>query len=128
MDKYQKMLFEEPAKLFGWIVAGVISLSAFVVAILVNVVDVLPDSWKGKVNSTIATLVLVGLIATRVQAVLTRAKVYSPATVAGDPKLPALEGTQPGHTPQGGPQDEESGQSMLNELRKQLGVDNDGGN
>lgn len=121
-QKINKMLFQEPAKFFGWVIASVITLSAILVAILNNIVDVLPENWKGKVNASITTIVLVGIIASRIQAVLTRSNVYSPATVANDPSMLALKGTQPGTTPQGGPQNETDGSVALEELRSQLGI------
>lgn len=53
---------------------------------------------------TAAVYGLANAICFVVVAVKTRQVVFSPYTIAGDPGLPALPGTEPGPTPQGGPQ------------------------
>lgn len=85
LSKFREMLFKEPAKLIGWIIATVISVCAAIVAILNNVIEVLPESWKPKVNTAIIAVAAVGIAAARIQAVITRAKVYSPETFENQP-------------------------------------------
>lgn len=62
----------EPAKIVGWIVATVILVGAGLLEVANEVIDFLPENWKTPVRSACATVALVVLIATRVQALLTR--------------------------------------------------------
>lgn len=52
-------------------------------------------------EQTAAVFFIVNAIVLTVTAVLTRRVVFSPYTVANDPRLPPLPGTKPGGTPQG---------------------------
>ncbi|MBM4407832.1 MAG: hypothetical protein FJ038_04330 [Chloroflexi bacterium] len=92
---------EEPAKLVGWVVMGTIAVCGAILALANEIGVLLPDSWQDEVRVAVATVTTVSLIATRIQALLTRngaigkisvggsefQGVYSPATIqrAGAP-------------------------------------------
>lgn len=119
---------QEPAKMVGRYIAVAIVLLVLLVEILNEVASVLPEGWQVPIRSAVIAIGILGAALTQVQAVLTRNGfgpkgngkdgVYSPWTVMNDPSLPALEGTRPGGTSQGGPQEIDE----IAELKNILGI------
>lgn len=68
----------EPAKLVGWLVMAVIAVSAGLLALANEVGVVLPESWQDEVRAVVGVVTVVSLVATRVQALLTRNGVGAP--------------------------------------------------
>jgi uncharacterized protein involved in response to NO len=95
----------EPAKLVGWLVAATIAAAAVVLELANEVGVLLPDDWQDEIRVAVAVVTTVSLVATRMQAVLTRNGlgrpgryfdgVYAPFTVQEAMK-PSPEDVGPG--------------------------------
>jgi len=62
----------EPAKLVGWLVAAVLVVAAGLLELANEVGVLLPASWQDEVRAVVAAVTVVTLVASRVQALLTR--------------------------------------------------------
>lgn len=81
----------EPAKLVGWVVAGALAVAAGVTELAAEFTDFIPEKYRATVQAAVAVAAVVTVVATRVQALLTRNGigpagngkdgVFSPATI-----------------------------------------------
>lgn len=81
----------EPAKLVGWLAVAVIGICATALEVANEVGVLLPGEWQDEIRAVVVAVGAVSLVATRVQALLTRNGigrpgdyfdgVYSPDTV-----------------------------------------------
>ena len=102
--RYEPWL-REPAKLVGWLVLAVIAVSGGLLELANEVGVLLPSSWQDEVRMVVGIVTGVSLLATRLQALLTRNGVgrpgaffdgvYSPHTVQVAMK-PSPEDVGPG--------------------------------
>jgi hypothetical protein len=74
-DAVARLKLEEPAKLIGWVVALVIAVCAGLVELANELELLIPERWKPEVRAALAVVATVSLAATRIQALLTRARV-----------------------------------------------------
>jgi hypothetical protein len=65
------------------LVAVVVSVCAVLVEVLNDVLPVLPERWRDEVRVASGVVVVVSVVASRVQALVTRGRVFAPATVDG---------------------------------------------
>ncbi len=88
---------EEPAKRVGWLVSIVLLVCNGLLELVNEFADLIPASAQPRVRELIAATTVVVVVASRAQALLTRAHVWSPASVkrrlARRP-LPAPRGTE----------------------------------
>jgi hypothetical protein len=68
----------EPAKLVGWIVAGALTIAAGVTELATEFTDLIPDKYKHTVQVVVGAAAVVTVVATRVQALLTRNGIGKP--------------------------------------------------
>lgn len=71
----------EPAKMVGWAVAAVIAIAAAVLELANELLPILPGSWRDEVRQAVIVVGAIALIATRVQALLTRNGIGAPGKV-----------------------------------------------
>ena len=91
MEERVSVWLKEPAKMVGWLVLAVITVAALVVEVCNEIGVLLPEQWQDEVRAVLGVVTVVSLVATRLQAVLTRNGlgptgngidgVYSPHTV-----------------------------------------------
>lgn len=77
--RYESWL-REPAKLVGWLVLAVIAVSGGLLELANEVGVLLPSSWQGEVRAAVGVVTVVSLVATRLQALLTRNGVGRPGS------------------------------------------------
>lgn len=73
----------EPAKLVGWLVAAVVALAAGLLELANELLPVLPEGWRDEVRQVVVVVGVVALVATRLQALLTRNGRLGPVSVGG---------------------------------------------
>lgn len=100
-QKADQKWVEEPARKIAAVLNGVTVAVVAPVDALAGLAGILHGQAQTVVLLVVNTVGAAVVISNKIQAELTRAKVYAPMTVASDPALPPLEGTQPGPTPQG---------------------------
>jgi hypothetical protein len=81
----------EPAKIVGWVVAAALTVAAGVTELAAEFTDLIPDKYRATVQTVVGVAAVVTVVATRVQALLTRNGigpagngkdgVFSPATI-----------------------------------------------
>lgn len=62
----------EPAKLVGWIVAAALTIAAGVTELVAQFSDLIPAKYQATVKVVVGAAAVVTVIATRIQALLTR--------------------------------------------------------
>lgn len=90
----------EPARIIGHIASAVIGVAATVAALLTQYGSLVPDKYKSTATTIIAVCGAVGVVASQVQAWVTRQKVYSPVAAHA---LFTLPSGGSGHSSQAGP-------------------------
>jgi hypothetical protein len=86
-DVRARLKLEEPAKLIGWVVAAVIAVCAGLVELANELELLIPEQWKPEVRAALAVVATVSLAATRIQALLTRDRVWAPASLQHNPNV-----------------------------------------
>ena len=72
---------KEPAKMVAWLVTTVIAVCAAVLELANELLPVTPEGWRDEVRLVAGIVVAVSLIASRVQALLTRNGIGAPGKV-----------------------------------------------
>ncbi len=85
----------EPAKRVAWLVSIGVAICAVVLELVNEFADLIPSSAQPTVRTVVGAVTVASVVLARAQALLTRAKVYSPATVEHVASRPLRAGPVP---------------------------------